>query len=148
LSGVVRAFAYHRYFRFFLSLFFSTPLNEFVQIHAYVITDFDCWLCYFRYSAAMTSSALIEHEYDRAKAGETQPLKPVLASIPNALKYMGDVSRAKFYSDILPLLQTVHIGTRHFVVVASMDRLISSLTGAPAENHDTPMATERGRGAS
>src|ERR1700730_11276664 len=28
LSGVVRAFAYHRYFRFFLSLFFSTPLNE------------------------------------------------------------------------------------------------------------------------
>src|SRR3984893_1721915 len=32
LSGVVRAFAYHRYFRFFLSLFFSTPLNEFFQI--------------------------------------------------------------------------------------------------------------------
>src|ERR1700732_3017459 len=29
LNGVVRAFAYHRYFRFFLSLFFSTPLNEF-----------------------------------------------------------------------------------------------------------------------
>jgi hypothetical protein len=69
----------------------------------------------------------IAHEYDRAKAGETHPLKPVLASIPNALKYMGDVSRAKFYSDILPLLQTVHIGTRHFVVVESMDRLISTL---------------------
>src|SRR4249919_2492915 len=50
LSGVVRAFAYHRYFRFFLSLFFSTPLNEFFQIQAYLITDFDCWLCYFRYS--------------------------------------------------------------------------------------------------
>src|SRR4249919_1538646 len=47
LSGVVRAFAYHRYFRFFLSLFFSTPLNEFFQIHAYLITDFDCWLFYF-----------------------------------------------------------------------------------------------------
>src|SRR4249919_2049202 len=42
-----RAFAYHRYFRFFLSLFFSTPLNEFFQIQAYLITDFDCWLCYF-----------------------------------------------------------------------------------------------------
>src|ERR1700730_981957 len=50
LSGVVRAFAYHRYFRFFLSLFFSTPLNEFFQIQPYLITDFDCWLCYFRYS--------------------------------------------------------------------------------------------------
>ena len=49
LSGVVRAFAYHRYFRFFLSLFFSTPLNEFFQIQAYLISDFDCWLCYFRY---------------------------------------------------------------------------------------------------
>src|ERR1700736_3646490 len=46
LSGVVRAFAYHRYFRFFLSLFFSTPLNEFFQIQAYLITDFDCWLCF------------------------------------------------------------------------------------------------------
>src|SRR5580693_2793436 len=52
LSGVVRAFAYHRYFRFFLSLFFSTPLNEFFQIQAYLITDFDCWLCYFRYSSS------------------------------------------------------------------------------------------------
>src|ERR1700730_12544326 len=28
LNGVVRAFAYHRYFRFFLSLFFSTPLKR------------------------------------------------------------------------------------------------------------------------
>src|ERR1700730_14191658 len=36
LSGVVRAFAYHRYFRFFLSLFFSTPLNEFFQIQPYL----------------------------------------------------------------------------------------------------------------
>ena len=56
-----------------------------------------------------------------------EPLKPALASIPDACKYMGDVSRAKFYSDVLPLLQTVHIGTRHFVVVASMDRLIATL---------------------
>ena len=35
MSGVVRAFAYHPYFRFFLSLFFSTPLNEFFQIQPY-----------------------------------------------------------------------------------------------------------------
>jgi hypothetical protein len=60
------------------------------------------------------------------------PLKQALASIPDACKYMGHVSRAKFYSDVLPLLETVHIGTRHFVVVASMDRLISKLKDAPA----------------
>jgi hypothetical protein len=76
------------------------------------------------------------------------PLRPALASIPIACNYMGGISRAKFYSDVLPLLETVHIGSRHFVVVTSMDRLISSLTGAPTENLDTPMATERGRGTS
>jgi hypothetical protein len=77
-----------------------------------------------------------------------EPLKPALASIPDACKYMGNVSRAKFYSDVLPLLETLHIGSRHFVVVASMDRLIDSIKEAAAENHDTPMPTERGRGAS
>ena len=58
-----------------------------------------------------------------------EPLKPALASIRDSCKYMGNVSRAKFYSDILPLLETIHIGTRHFVVVASMDSLIASLRG-------------------
>ena len=79
----------------------------------------------------------------------SEPLKPALASIPEACKYLGNVSRAKFYADILPLLETVHIGTRHFVVVSSMDRLINSLKEAgSAENYDTTMATEPGRGAS
>jgi len=41
---------------------------------------------------------------------------------------MGDVSRAKFYADILPLLESVYFGARHFVVVASMDRLIAVKT--------------------
>jgi hypothetical protein len=63
----------------------------------------------------------------------TGTLKPALASIPNACKYLGDVSRAKFYSDILPLLETVHLGSRHFVVVASIDRLIAKLKDAPAD---------------
>ena len=67
-----------------------------------------------------------------------EPLKPALASIPDACKYMGDVSRAKFYSNVLPLLETVHIGSRHFVVVASMDRLIGLIKVASAENQDTP----------
>jgi hypothetical protein len=57
----------------------------------------------------------------------TDSLKPALASIPDACRYLGEVSRAKFYADVLPLLETVHIGTRHFIVVASMDRLIASL---------------------
>jgi hypothetical protein len=57
---------------------------------------------------------------------QEQPLKPRLASIQNACRYMGDVSRAKFYADILPHLETVHFGKRHFVVVQSMDRFITA----------------------
>jgi hypothetical protein len=64
---------------------------------------------------------------------EGHALKPALASIPNACKYMGNVSRAKFYADVLPFLETVHIGSRHFVVVESMDRLIAKLKESPAE---------------
>jgi hypothetical protein len=64
----------------------------------------------------------------------TGVLRPALASIPDACRYVGGVSRAKFYSDILPLLETVHIGTRHFVVVTSMDRLIAELKDAASVN--------------
>jgi hypothetical protein len=39
---------------------------------------------------------------------------------------MGGVGRAKFYADILPKLETVKLGRRNFVVVASMDRLIEA----------------------
>ena len=53
-------------------------------------------------------------------------LKPALASINESCRYMGGVSRAKFYADILPRLETVHIGRRHLVVIASMDRLIAA----------------------
>lgn len=58
-----------------------------------------------------------------------EPLKPALASIRNACTYLGGVSRAKFYLDILPKLESVHLGARHFVVVASMDRLIATRLG-------------------
>jgi hypothetical protein len=61
-----------------------------------------------------------------SKSYPTKALKPALASISDALKYCGNISRAKFYADILPELETVHFGTRHFVVVESMDRLIAS----------------------
>ena len=56
----------------------------------------------------------------------TEPLKPALASIRDSCNYLGGVSRAKFYADILPKLNTVHLGARHLVIVASMDRLIAS----------------------
>jgi hypothetical protein len=53
-------------------------------------------------------------------------LKPALTSIEASRNYLGGVSRAKFYADILPLLETVKLGSRNFVVVQSMDRLIES----------------------
>jgi hypothetical protein len=54
-------------------------------------------------------------------------LTPALVSIPDAAKYMGGIGRSKFYTDILPLLETVKFGARRFVVVESMDRLLTSL---------------------
>jgi hypothetical protein len=41
----------------FISLFFSTRPNEFFQIQACLITDFDCWLCYFHYYPAVVCGA-------------------------------------------------------------------------------------------
>jgi len=44
---------------------------------------------------------------------------------------MGGVSRAKFYADILPDLETIKLGKRNLVVVASMDRLIEARKAPP-----------------
>jgi hypothetical protein len=60
------------------------------------------------------------------------PLKPALASINASCDYMGGISRAKFYADVLPLLETVKLGNRNLIVVASMDRLIASRSRASA----------------
>jgi hypothetical protein len=65
----------------------------------------------------------------------TETLRPALASIADARKYLGGVSRAKFYADILSELESVHLGTRHFIVVASMDRYIARLA---TEGNTTP----------
>jgi hypothetical protein len=54
------------------------------------------------------------------------PVKPALASIPSALAYLGDPSRAKFYADLLPQLDIVKFGTRTFVTISSLDRLIAA----------------------
>jgi hypothetical protein len=53
-------------------------------------------------------------------------LKPALASITESCRYLGGVSRSKFYADILPQLETVKLGNRNFVVLASLDRLIDT----------------------
>jgi hypothetical protein len=70
-----------------------------------------------------TLDALVAQETPNETFGS---LKPALASIRASCKYLGGVGRAKFYADILPLLETVKIGRRNFVVVASMDRLIET----------------------
>jgi hypothetical protein len=79
------------------------------------------------------------NSYPEPVAEVPAALKPALASIPNAIKYCGGISRSKFYSDILPLLQTVNFGARRFVVVSSMDRLIqerASVQGAGLKSHE------------
>jgi hypothetical protein len=54
------------------------------------------------------------------------PLRPALAAIPAALEYLGGPSRSKFYEDLLPQLDVVRFGSRTFVTVASLDRLIAA----------------------
>jgi hypothetical protein len=61
-------------------------------------------------------------------------LKPALASINDACRYMGGISRAKFYADVLPALESVRLGKRHLVLVASIDRHIAAnLVAAPSK---------------
>lgn len=59
-------------------------------------------------------------------------LKPALASVNDSCKYLGGVSRAKFYGDILPKLESVVIGGRRLIVIDSMDRLIRANSGQAA----------------
>jgi hypothetical protein len=75
--------------------------------------------------AAMPVSEETQAAYDTPQAF-ARPLKPALASIKASCEYMGGISRAKFYADILPSLETVKLGSRNFVVVSSMDRLIKA----------------------
>jgi hypothetical protein len=60
------------------------------------------------------------------EADQSAMQKPALMSINDACRYMGGISRAKFYADILPVLKSLHLDKRHMIVVASMDRLIES----------------------
>ena len=61
---------------------------------------------------------------ETATVAQVATLRPALASIPEACRYLGDPSRAKFYADILPRLDVVKLGARTMVTVESLDRLI------------------------
>jgi hypothetical protein len=68
-----------------------------------------------------------------AALAQVAALRPALASIPEACRYLGNPSRAKFYADILPLLDVVKLGTRTMVTVESLDRLIAANRRAASE---------------
>jgi hypothetical protein len=63
------------------------------------------------------------------------PLKPAILSIRDACGYLGGLSRAKLYADVLPKLESVHLGARHFIVVASLDRFIASRSTVNEQRH-------------
>ena len=52
-------------------------------------------------------------------------LRPALASIPDACRYLGDLSRSRIY-ELMPRLDVVHIGARTFITLQSLDRLIAA----------------------
>jgi hypothetical protein len=76
--------------------------------------------------------AAVPSTEDFPTAYAVSPLKPALASIKSSCEYLGGISRAKFYADILPLLETVKLGNRNFVVIESIDRLIQAKRGIAA----------------
>ena len=51
--------------------------------------------------------------------------RPALTSIADAAAYLS-LSRATFYRDVIPHIETVRIGKRHLVLVESLDRFISA----------------------
>jgi hypothetical protein len=53
-------------------------------------------------------------------------LRPALTDIPGACAYLGNIGRTKFYSDLLSELDVVKFGTRTFVTLESLDRLITA----------------------
>jgi hypothetical protein len=62
----------------------------------------------------------------------TTSLRPALADIPGAINYLGRPSRSKFYADLLPHLDVVRFGSRTFVTMESLDRLIATHRQAKA----------------
>jgi hypothetical protein len=78
------------------------------------------------------------------------PVKPALTDIPGACAYLGNLSRAKLYADILSDLDVVRFGGRTFVTVESLDRLIAAkrkVASEPSPDVLTPQRQRRQRAA-
>lgn len=74
------------------------------------------------------------------------PLRPALASIREACRYLGDLSRSRLY-ELLPNLDVVHIGARSFVTLDSLDRFIEAhRQGAVINGHDLRSVPEEAEG--
>jgi hypothetical protein len=78
------------------------------------------------YSPLRKSASAMAGEIRGPTRGPPGPFKPALISIRDALYYLGGLSRSKFYTDVLPLVDTVKIGKRNFVTTDSLDRLIAA----------------------
>ena len=68
-------------------------------------------------------------------------LRPALSDIPGAIEYLGGPSCSKFYADLLPQLDVVRFGTRTFVTIESLDRIIAANT-RPAIERSSKQAEE------
>jgi hypothetical protein len=76
-------------------------------------------------SIAMQMDAIMT-KTEAAPVAYFGPVKPALTDIPGACAYLGHVSRAKLYADLLPELDVVRFGSRTFVTIESLDRLIAA----------------------
>ena len=62
---------------------------------------------------------------EAARVVAVNSLRPALASIPDACRYLGELSRSRLY-ELMPRLDVVHIGARTFITLESLDRLIAA----------------------
>ena len=71
------------------------------------------------------SSADRKNSPEKQREAVTATLPPILTSILDAAKRLG-VSRAYFYTDILPHLETVRLGSRNLVCTESIEAFVES----------------------
>jgi hypothetical protein len=77
---------------------------------------------------------------DRTRPGGAMPpiaavteLRPALTDVEGARRYLGGISRALLYADLLRELEVVHLGARTLITIASLDRLIERRRSAEAQ---------------
>ena len=63
--------------------------------------------------------------------GDPEAATPLLASIKTTQFMLGGIGRTKLYADILPKLETVEVGSRTLVVIASIQRYVAANAKPP-----------------